>query len=116
MRSANKSIKVKNVKTRLNLKRIKRIVEEDNFAISAHARIKMFQRNVSTDDIKGLVIKGEIIEEYIDDEPCPSALMLGFLENSPYHVVIAECEDHVRIITVYIPEEDKWIRYRIRRR
>jgi len=41
--------------------------------------------------------------------------MLGFLGNIPYHVVVAECEDHVRIVTVYIPEEDKWIKYRIRR-
>ena len=100
---------------RLNLERIKRFVEEDNFVISNHARVRMFQRNVSTDDIKEIVIKGEIIEEYIDDEPCPSALMLGFLGNIPYHVVVAECEDHVRIVTVYIPEEDKWIKYRIRR-
>jgi hypothetical protein len=100
---------------RLNLERIKRFAEEDNFVISNHARVRMFQRNVSTDDIKEIVIKGEIIEEYIDDEPCPSALMLGFLGNIPYHVVVAECEDHVRIVTVYIPEEDKWIKYRIRR-
>jgi hypothetical protein len=101
--------------TQLDLERIKKYVEEDDFVISTHARIRMFQRNVSTDDIKGTVLKGEIIEEYIDDEPCPSALMLGFLENIPYHVVVAECEDHVRIVTVYIPEEDKWIRYRRRR-
>jgi hypothetical protein len=106
----------KNMKTRVNLERIKRFVEEDNFVISNHARVRMFQRNVSTDDIKEIVIKGEIIEEYIDDEPCPTALMLGFLENIPYHVVVAECEDHVRIVTVYIPDEDKWVRYRIRRR
>jgi hypothetical protein len=103
------------MKTRLDLEHIKKSVEEDDFVISTHARIRMFQRNVSTDDIKGTVIKGEIIEEYIDDVPCPSALLLGFLENIPYHVVVAECEDHVRIVTVYIPEEDKWIRYRRRR-
>ena len=103
------------MKTRLDIERIKKSVEEDNFVISTHARIRMFQRNVSTDDIKGTVLKGEIIEVYIDDEPCPSALLLGFLENIPYHVVVAECEDHVRIVTVYIPEEDKWIRYKRRR-
>ncbi|MFQ6056505.1 MAG: DUF4258 domain-containing protein [Methanosarcinales archaeon] len=76
----------------------------------------MFQRNVSTDDIKEVVMNGEIIEEYIDDEPCPSTLILGFLENHPYHVVVAECEDHARIVTVYKPKEDKWIGYRTRRR
>ena len=104
------------MKARLNLERIKKFVEEDNFVISNHAKVRMFQRNVSTDDVKEIVLKGEIIEEYMDDEPCPSALMLGLLENIPYHVVVAECEDHVRIVTVYIPEEDKWIKYRIRRR
>ncbi|NAS88606.1 hypothetical protein C4E24_02540 [ANME-1 cluster archaeon AG-394-G21] len=103
------------MKTRLNLELIKEFVEEDKLVISTHARVRMFQRNVSTDDIKSVVIKGEIIEEYINDEPCPSALILGFSKNIPYHVVVAECEDHVRIVTVYIPEEDKWIRYRIRR-
>ena len=42
--------------------------------------------------------------------------MLGFAEDIPYHVVVAQCEDHIRIVTVYKPEEDKWIGYRIRRR
>ena len=50
------------MKARLNLERIKKFVEEDNFVISNHAEVRMFQRNVSTDDIKGIVIKGEIGE------------------------------------------------------
>jgi len=51
----------------------------------------------------------------VDDVPCPSALMLGFRWSFPHHVVVAECKDHVRIITVYKPGKDKWIDYRIRR-
>ncbi len=58
---------------------------------------------------------GEIIEDYPDDEPCPAALLLGFPIEKPCHVVIAQCEDHARVITVYIPEKDKWIDNRIRR-
>jgi len=38
------------------------------------------------------------------------------LKSVPYHVAIAECEDHVRIITVYKPKEEKWVDYRIRKR
>ncbi len=34
----------------------------------------------------------------------------------PHHVVAAECEDHIRIVTFYKPEEDKWINYRIRKK
>jgi len=74
----------------------------------------MFQRNISTDSIKEVIMKGETIEEYTDDEPCPSALILGFLGNSPCHVLVAECEDHIRIVTVYKPKEDRWIDCRIR--
>lgn len=54
------------MKTRLNLERIKRFIEEDNFVISNHARVRMFQRNVSTDDVKRIAIKGEIIEAYFN--------------------------------------------------
>jgi hypothetical protein len=31
------------------------------------------------------------------------------------YVVVAECEDHARITTVYIPENNKWIDYVFRR-
>lgn len=75
----------------------------------------MFQRNISTREIKHVIINGEIIEDYPHDEPCSSALFLGFTEGKPCHVVIAQCEDHARVITVYVPEKDKWIDYRIRR-
>jgi len=103
------------VKEGADLERIKRFLKEDEFIISKHARIRMFQRNISTEDIKDVIMKGEIIEEYSADEPYPSALILGFLGNIPYHVVVAQCEDHVRIVTVYKPEKDRWIGYKVRR-
>ncbi len=52
---------------------------EDDFIISNHARVRMFQRNISTGDIGQVVLYGEIIEEYTNDEPCPSALFLGYV-------------------------------------
>ena len=103
------------VKERPDLERIIGLLKDDKFLISKHARIRMFQRNISTDDIRDAIMAGEMIEEYGADEPCPSALVLGFLESIPYHVVVAECDDHVRIVTVYRPVEDRWIGYRVRR-
>ncbi len=94
--------------------RLTKLFLEDNFIISDHARVRMFQRNVSTEDIGQVVLYGEIIEEYADDEPCPSALFLGYVGGTPYHVVLAQCKDHVRVVTVYCPEKGKWIDYRIR--
>ena len=75
----------------------------------------MFQRNISTENIKKVIISGQIIEDYPEDDPCPSALFFAYCEGRPCHVVVAECEDHIRIITVYIPENDKWIDHVLRR-
>ena len=75
----------------------------------------MFERNISTDDLIAIISTGEIIEDYPKDEPCPSVLMIGLINAVAYHTVIAICPDHIRVITVYIPEEDKWIEYRKRR-
>jgi len=93
---------------------LKKLFLEDSFIISDHARVRMFQRNVSTEDIGQVILYGDIIEEYTDDEPCPSALFLGYVGGTPYHVVLAQCKDHARVVTVYCPEKDKWIDYRIR--
>lgn len=101
--------------TKPHFEHIKKLINEDRLLISNHARTRMFQRNISTDDIVQITLNGEIIEEYLDDEPCPSFLILGTVKDVPYHVVVAECEDHVRLVTVYKPEEDKWIDYRKRR-
>lgn len=42
-------------------------------------------------------------------------MILGFSDKNPYHIVVAQCEDHIRIVTVYYPEEDKWVDYKVRR-
>ena len=95
--------------------RITQLIESGEILISHHARVRMFEHNVSTDKLIPIILSGEIIEEYPDDEPYPSILILGFIDAVAYHIVIALCRDHIRVITVYIPEEDKWIEYRRRR-
>jgi hypothetical protein len=95
--------------------RIADLIESGEILISHHARVRMFERNISTDDLIAVVSMGEIIETYPDDEPCPSVLIMGLIEAIVYHTVIAVCTDHIRVITVYIPEENKWIEYRKRR-
>ena len=95
--------------------RIAELIESEKILISHHARVRMFERNVYTDDLITIISSGDIIEEYPDDEPCPSVLIMGFIDVVAYHTVIALCRDHIRVITVYIPERDKWIEYRRRR-
>lgn len=52
------------------------LIESGEILISHHARVRMFERNISTDDLISIISMGEIIEEYPDDEPCPSVLIL----------------------------------------
>jgi hypothetical protein len=98
-----------------NKERIADLIESGEILISHHARVRMFERNVSTDDLIAIITLGEIIETYPDDEPCPSVLIMGLIDAIVHHAVIAVCTDHIRVITVYIPEENKWIEYRKRR-
>ena len=76
----------------------------------------MFERNISTDELLGIVARGEVIEEYPDREPCPAALILGFINDIAYHVVVAFCQDNLVIITAYLPEKEHWVEFRKRKK
>ena len=41
--------------------------------------------------------------------------ILGFIKGKALHIVTAQCENHVRIITVYEPDEMKWVEFRKRK-
>jgi len=64
------------------------------------------------------VIQGEIIEDYPDDKPFPSCLIFGEnLRRDPIHSVWAYNLENkwAALITVYRPNPEKWINWRIRR-
>ena len=48
---------------------------------------------------------GELVWEYADDNPCPSALFLSYVNGRPIHVVAAynETSNVTHIITAYQP-------------
>lgn len=94
-------------KPKINLSRIKYLIARDKFIISVHARERAFQRNISTDQIISAILNGELIEKHEELSPCPRARILGYIDNIPYQVVVAECKDNLIIVTVYISEADK---------
>jgi hypothetical protein len=92
------------------------LIDQDAVIISHHARVRMFERNISTDDLLLVIRNGEVFESYPDDEPCPSLLMLGFIRDQAYHVVLGVCTDHLRVITAYTPDDEHWTDTRTRRK
>jgi len=75
-----------------------------------HAGQRMHERAISYKDILQVLSSGEIIEQYPDDTPYPSRLVLGFCAARAIHVVAADNHNHqiTVIITVYEPDPTLW--------
>ena len=83
-----------------------------------HAVRRMWEWRVSDDEVLQILTMGEVIENYPEDTPYPSRLVLGWCGRRPIHVVAAdnpEAQETV-IITVYEPDARRWDpTFRIRR-
>ena len=75
-----------------------------------HAIQRMFQRGLSQGDVRQVLERGEVIQEYPDDQPYPSWLVLGWSGSRPIHVVAADNRDDMEtvVITVYEPNPAQW--------
>lgn len=75
-----------------------------------HAIQRMFQRHIGIDDVHRVLENGETIEEYPEDTPYPSRLVLGWCGRRPLHIVVADNNDSEEsiIVTVYEPSQNEW--------
>lgn len=80
-------------------------IAAERYQWQAHAVRRALQRGLSDEDVHRAIRSGSIIEAYPEDEPLPSALVLGYNGNVPVHAVVAydALEHMVFIITVYVP-------------
>lgn len=66
-------------------------------------------RMISAAEIRAVIERGKVIEDYPEDSRGHSCLMLGFGSNDrPIHLVCSPKDDYLAIVTAYIPEPDKW--------
>ena len=87
----------------------RKINRSENIVISLHGQLRLNERHISIDDVMNAIDNGEIIEQYPQDFPFPSCLILGISINGTYiHVVVSMNEDKIYLITAYIPNTDKW--------
>ena len=93
------------------------MMEDFSIAYRIHALERMFERNVTCDELTVIIKKGELVENYPNNIPYPSKLVLGKANNRPLHVVFTfnEAEKSVVVVTVYEPDPRKWERNRLRR-
>lgn len=94
----------------LDLEKLREAIKSGRFEWRKHTLVRLAQRNISQDVVVKVIMKGEVIEDYPHNTPFPSCLMLGWVEEKPYHVVVSFDENLGTgyIITAYEPSLDKF--------
>lgn len=63
-----------------------------------HVVQRMFERRIGMEEGRRAIEAGDVIEEYPDDTPFPSRLILGRRGSNPLHVVAAEKEEYMNCV------------------
>ena len=89
----------------MNIEKLRIAITEKNIEWRKHVFQRMLERNITREDVKEVIIKGELIEEYESDKPFPSALFFKVVNKRPTHAVIAfdEKQNKAHVITTYEP-------------
>jgi hypothetical protein len=81
----------------------------DNVEITQHAFLRFRERNIIVKDVISAILNGEIIEQYPDDYPFPSCLVLGLSANNLHlHTVCGIGDKKLWVITAYFPTLELW--------
>lgn len=93
----------------MDINKIKTMCKNNNLRWTNHVLMRLLQRNISLNDVISALTNGEIIEQYTDDYPYPSCLVLGItLKNKYIHVVCGASDKELWIITAYYPDNKEW--------
>jgi hypothetical protein len=66
-------------------------------------------RMISTQEVRSVILKGEVIEDYSEDVRGHSCLMMGRgAGGRPVHVVCAPKRGYLAVITAYLPSVEQW--------
>ncbi len=101
----------------MNAGNIIEAIRNNRVKITDHADEEAADDSLMYDEIYYSVIHGEIIENYPNDRPYPSCLILGRnFAGEPIHSVWGYNQENLWavLITVYRPDPDRWINWRER--
>ena len=93
-------------------------IQQRQFEFSKHAVDQSIIRDISVAEVEQAILSpSEIIEDYPDDKYGPSCMILGFTDSGrPLHIQCSyPSRQLIKIITLYQPDAELWIGYRIRR-
>lgn len=80
----------------------------EQMVVTQHSRKRFAERGITLDDVCNAIETGSIIEDYPDDYPFPSCLILGESGKVAIHVCASIDDGMIFIITAYVPDPNKW--------
>lgn len=101
-----------------SLLEIQRQLQSGDFEFTRHALKRAVERNISNQEIREIGKIIEIIEDYPEDKYSPSSLLLGFTNSGrSLHIQVSRItSDTTKIITLYEPNQNEWIDFKVRKK
>jgi hypothetical protein len=99
------------------LRSIQSEFREGRYRFTVHGLQEATKDRISVEQVVDAVLDedAEVVEDYPDDPRGPSCLILGWTESGgPLHAVATYPPD-AAVITVYVPDLERWMDYRTRR-
>ncbi|NJC98108.1 MAG: hypothetical protein C3F07_06825 [Anaerolineales bacterium] len=92
-------------------------IASNRFEFTRHALDQSIMRNISVQEVREAFLEAEVIEDYPEDKYGPSCLVFGKTKSDrPLHIQCTHpSREIVKIITLYQPDSEQWIDYKVRR-
>ncbi|MBQ9210385.1 MAG: DUF4258 domain-containing protein [Clostridia bacterium] len=91
-----------------SIEHFQQLNKPESMILTQHSRKRFSERGISIEDIQYVFKTGEIIEQYPEDWPIPSCLILGYSGERVLHVVASIDDEMIYLITAYAPSPEKW--------
>ena len=93
----------------LKIEQFRQLNQAENYVVTMHSRRRMNERGILLRDVMHAIHYGEIIEQYPEDHPFPSCLILGVsIAEKHLHAVCSLADSRIYLITAYYPNEAEW--------
>ncbi|HLA05883.1 MAG TPA: DUF4258 domain-containing protein [Anaerolineales bacterium] len=99
------------------LEQLRSKITVNRFEFSKHALDQSILRGITVQELREAILDGEVIEDYPDDKYGPSCLVFGRTQSDrPLHIQCSHpSREILKIITLYQPDPEQWIDYKVRR-
>lgn len=100
------------------LEELRAKIASNRFEFTKHALDQSILRNITVQEVREAFLECEVIEDYPEDKYGPSCLVFGKTKsNRPLHIQCTHpSREIVKIITLYQPDPEQWIDYKVRRK